>query len=237
MSRELGALRRPGYVDGIDVSSVQPSVDWDRVAAAGFEFAIVKVSEGVGGLDPRRLDHLAGARAAGLATGVYHVARVGESPLAQVMTLWDAMGDTMPFRAALDLEVMPDGTSREAAVEWTLRFIEEAERWFGRPPLLYTYPYFIRRLMPLPAEIARCPLWIAHYASVTEPWIPPEAFRPFVPAPWSDWTLHQYSGNGGYCVPGVLGDCDRNLFNGDTRAFRELCGFSQPVADDVTRRA
>ena len=53
-------------------------------------------------------------------------------------------------------------------------------------------------LQPIPDALARCPLWIAHYRSTKTPWIPPPGFRPFVPPPWTDWTIHQYSGNGGF---------------------------------------
>lgn len=58
---ELEALRRPGFVDGIDVSAVQGAIDWPKVAAAGFRFAFVKVSEGVLYCDPRALANMAAA--------------------------------------------------------------------------------------------------------------------------------------------------------------------------------
>jgi lysozyme len=216
---EMPALSRPGTVDGIDVSAVQGAIDWDKVAGAGFRFVFVKLSEGDNGLDPRRLEHLTGARAAGLQTGGYHVAHVGGDPIKQAQLLWDAMGDELPVRAALDLELAPRGTRREEIIAWALRFVDDAERAFGRAPALYTYPSFAASLEPIPSELARCPLWMASYASTTRPWAPPPGVGPKIPPPWTTWTLHQYSGNGGYRVPGVAGDCDRNLFNGDNDAF------------------
>jgi len=223
---ELPALARFGFVDGLDVSSVQGAVDWEKVAEAGFRFVFVKVSEGDYGRDPRRLEYLTGARAAGVRTGVYHFAHVAGDPIKQARALWDAMGDEMPIRAALDLESAPHGTRREDVVDWSLRFIDEAERWFGRPPVFYTYPAFARWLQPLPEDFARCPLWIASYASTTHAWAPPLGMRPPVPAPWADWSLHQYSGNGGFRVAGVATDCDRDLFNGDESAFSAFCGLT-----------
>ncbi len=48
--------------------------------------------------------------------------------------------------------------------------------------------------------------------------------------PWDVW---QYSGNGGYRVPGIVGDCDRNLFRGDEAALQKwfgLTGEGEPEA-------
>jgi hypothetical protein len=49
---------------------------------------------------------------------------------------------------------------------------------------------------------------------------------PYFPNPPFDrWTKWQYSGDGGYRVRGILGDCDRDLFNGDLSAFRAYMGL------------
>ena len=61
---------------GVDVSENQHDIDWNAVAADGIDFAIVRVgycgaTEGDLYLDERYWDNLDGARAAGLACGVY----------------------------------------------------------------------------------------------------------------------------------------------------------------------
>ena len=37
--------------------------------------------------------------------------------------------------------------------------------------------------------------------------------------------MWQYSGNGGYRVPGIPMDCDRNLFRGNITDLRNLFGY------------
>jgi lysozyme len=219
---ELPALRYEGFVDGIDVSAFQGSIDWQRVAEAGFRFAIVKVSEGEHGTDAKRSENLCGATSAGLTTLAYHFAHPRGAPAAQVEAMRRAIGDEAVARVALDFESTPAGFTRQGLVDWASGFADEAERVFGEPPLFYTYPAFASLMQPIPEALARCPLWIAHYLSTTVPWVPLPAFEPRVPKPWATWTIHQYSGNGGYRVPGIVTDCDRNLFHGDDEAFAAL---------------
>ena len=63
------------YQYGIDVSRYQGNINWGRVAAAGKQFAMVRVgSSNSGGLyvDPYFLQNVNGAKAAGLRVGVYY---------------------------------------------------------------------------------------------------------------------------------------------------------------------
>ena len=57
---------------GIDVSENNGAVDWNAVAAAGYQFAIVRASYGRTGVDDRFLENVEGAHAAGLKVGAYH---------------------------------------------------------------------------------------------------------------------------------------------------------------------
>ena len=69
----------PAYTTaiGIDVSSHQKDIDWQKVADSGIEFAIIRVggrgwgTEGKTYLDEQFEKNLTGAQAAGLRTGVY----------------------------------------------------------------------------------------------------------------------------------------------------------------------
>ena len=63
------------FQNGIDVSRYQGNINWGRVAAAGKQFAIVRVgSANSGGLyvDPYFLQNVNGAKAAGLRVGAYY---------------------------------------------------------------------------------------------------------------------------------------------------------------------
>ena len=63
------------FQNGIDVSRYQGNVNWSKVAAAGKDFAIVRLgSSNSGGLyvDPYFLQNVNGAHAAGLRVGAYY---------------------------------------------------------------------------------------------------------------------------------------------------------------------
>lgn len=57
---------------GIDVSENNGFVDWESVAAAGVEFAIIRLGWGKRHLDERFYDNFNGARDAGLKVGIYY---------------------------------------------------------------------------------------------------------------------------------------------------------------------
>lgn len=57
---------------GVDVSHHQGQIDWPKVAKSDIAFAILKATEGGDLVDDSFASNLAGARAAGLAVGVYH---------------------------------------------------------------------------------------------------------------------------------------------------------------------
>lgn len=73
---ENGAVDYPGAVQGIDVSSHQREIDWQKVRADGISFAIIQIGfrgYGDGSLneDVRFAYNYEQARAAGIAVGVY----------------------------------------------------------------------------------------------------------------------------------------------------------------------
>lgn len=227
MTPERGALGYPDRVDGVDVSQVQQGIVYEKVAAAGFKFAIVKASEGLGYTDPSAQRHLAGFRAAGMHAIAYAFLRPSQGhPREQVRRLWDSMGGTYG-RMMLDLETRNETTSNALLVDFAEQAAEEVLSLGALKPGLYSYPDYLRQLQP---ELARsrlgeaCDLWIACIEG-PEPWVPSPTFTPYTPLPWSTWSLHQYGGDRAFRVPGVPGQCDRNLFNGDETALRAWLGL------------
>jgi lysozyme len=75
--RKLRKHGRPRKITkGVDVSSAQGSIDWKKVRAAGYDFAIIKATEGVGYTDPTfSATRLKAMVDAGMAIGAYHFAR------------------------------------------------------------------------------------------------------------------------------------------------------------------
>ena len=102
---------------GIDVSSHQQTIDWERVAAAGVEFAMIRVgyrgySEGTLQADEYFEDNFRGAQAAGLRVGVYFFSQaISEEEAVEeaqfVLQLLDGRG--------LEYPVMYDWEDVEAA--------------------------------------------------------------------------------------------------------------------------
>lgn len=231
------ALQYEGFCDGIDISQVQIITNAQAVADDGFVFAAVKVSEGVSYCDPKALEHLARLRDVGIICNVYTFLRPSQgNPRAQVERAITCAGDVFPGRIMLDLEGAPEGMPPEAIVAFGEEAADACLEHGVLEPEVYTYPYFVNsRMQPAlsrSSRLGRCPLHMAHYGSNSAPWLPPRGFTPFVPAPWTTWTKHQYSGNGGFRVRGILGDCDRNLFNGSVAELRQYMGFPEPREEE-----
>ena len=223
----VGALRLPGYVDGIDVSSVQTITDPAAVYDAGFLFAFVKATEGLRGRDPAYQRLTSALRGAGLHIGAYAFARVSQGdPAAQARHAYDAAtaDGRHVVRLVLDLETAPAETASGALFEFAVDWLEEARR-SGCAPVLYSYTSFLTARFSSADRatlLAAAPLWLAQYRSVTAPWAPAsEADMPKA-YPWAAW---QYSGDKGHRVPGIVGDCDRNLFRGDEATLRAFFGL------------
>ena len=82
---EDGALRYTGMTGtvrmGVDVSDYQAGVDWQRLAAQGVDFAILRIgytgyTKGALRTDGSFTSHLRGARAAGIDVGVYYLSLI-----------------------------------------------------------------------------------------------------------------------------------------------------------------
>lgn len=210
-------------LEGIDVSSIQGVIDWERVAAAGIRFAYVRTVIGLDTRDAMRAVNAARARKAGVELGMYGVcyprhgrAQDAEKQAAQLAADHKASGATL--RPMVDFESLsdvPNATPQEwlAALDAYCDGLEAA----GLSPILYTYPSFWRSMSGWTADArwAEYPLWIAHYTKAAQPDVPP---------PWTRALVWQYAASApGFegRVDGVPGLVDRNrLFGslGDLRA-------------------
>jgi hypothetical protein len=94
---------------GIDVSYYQGTINWAQVKAAGKVFAIIRVSDGTGFMDPKFVSNWKGAKAAGLAVGAYQFFRPTQDVTRQADIMVDQLnavgfgaGDIPPV---IDVEV------------------------------------------------------------------------------------------------------------------------------------
>jgi lysozyme len=208
-------------VPGIDVSHYQPAIDWATVVRAGFQYCFIKATEGSASVDRSFARHWEDARKAGLIRGAYHFFRPAVPVAAQASLFLRTVkllqpGDLPPV---LDLEVPQEWTGilpRERtalAVGW----LEAVEHQLGATPIVYLSPSFASCILGNTTELARYPVWLAHYTM---------AETPLVPKPWSSWTFWQHS-NGR--TPGVSVPVDLNRFNGSRNDLKALTMPALPV--------
>lgn len=213
---------------GIDVSAYQGTVDWKKVKDAGFEFAYIKVTEGISYASPTWREQKAGASAAGLLVGAYHFDRPGRPALDQVGHFLQVSGTDWDIPHAWDTEVMSGSDTLPVNQDKRIRgALEALEDCTGIVPVLYSFPGFWANLGALGRDhfYEKYPLWIAHYLYmgkdkriVNACQAPchssgPTYSKPMIPAPWKKYTIWQVHGDDGR-VPGVRGACDINVFNG-----------------------
>lgn len=79
---------------GIDVSEWNGLINWEAVASAGYEFAIVRCTMGKNNRDENFLANVEGAHAAGLKVGAYHYS--------YALTPEDAIVEAQSCRAAIE---------------------------------------------------------------------------------------------------------------------------------------
>jgi lysozyme len=186
---------------GIDVSYYQGDIAWRRVRRAGVRFAFIRVSDGSAILDTKFEANWRGAQRAGVLRGAYQFFRPEESPIDQANLLirilrTRGMGELPPV---LDLEVtggLPLATVAANARVW----IEHVRSQLGVEPIVYTNPGMWQWRGA--GELARQPLWLAHYTTQC----------PTLPPPWSRWQWWQYADDGH--IDGIEGPVDLDVFAG-----------------------
>lgn len=220
-------------IHGIDVSEFQGAIDWKTVSLhttpVPIRFAVIRATVGTTGTDSRLRDNLARAVDNGLMLGVYAAPTPNTTPDAakkDVDRLQKVLGNFVPHFVSLDAEVR-GGLTAHMASEFFSDWVDAAEEWLTRAPVLYTYPDFWEGLAREGVDqtcFARCPLWLARYRTPAA-YIPDGRANPKLLAPWDKVTMWQYSGSGGVRVAGIATDCDRDQFMGTETEFRDLCGL------------
>jgi lysozyme len=206
-----GLFRRSTYLEGIDVSAWQRTIDWAKVKAAGKRFAIAKATEGIGFRDSYYSANKSGAMGVGIAFTAYHYARPDLNPTRAAGEA-DWFVDTIGLQPgmlapALDLEVH-GGMSVGALQEWVATWLGRVYARTGVRPMIYTSPAFWKRYLGDTRRFADEGyeiLWVAHWG-VSEPWVPASNWG------GRGWTFWQYTSDGR--VQGIEGRVDLDRYNG-----------------------
>jgi len=200
------------YIEGIDISHWQGTINWTKVAAAGKRFAFMKASESTGFVDDTYVTNRAQARAAGLYVGAYHFAQpstgAGDA-IAEadhfINTAAPVSGDLLPV---LDLE-RSGSLSQTALTDWVKAFLARVEERVGVKAIIYVSPNFWRTYMGDTTWFGANGydiLWVAHWTTGVAPIVPGGNWG------GDGWTFWQYTSDG--AVNGITGRVDLNRYRG-----------------------
>lgn len=211
----MGATTR-----GIDVSVYQGTIDWHQVASSGVQFAFVRVSDGTHSIDSRFTQNWSGARAAGVLRGAYQFFRSAQDVNAQAQIMINALrADGGELAPVLDVEdASIQGNSAATVVAAARRWIDIVAAATGTTPIIYTGTYVVGSSSPM---YSPNPLWEAAYFN---DYSPSHCVR--INDNWSHWTFWQYSDRGH--VPGISGNVDMDVFNGDAAALMAFAHGAPP---------
>lgn len=187
-----------GETYGVDVSSHQGEIDWQRVAQDSITFAYIKATEGGDFVDGSFDENWRRAGNAGIERGAYHFFTLCTPALEQAKNF---LGVAPPIDEALapavDLELAGNCSERPLVDEVENQvdvFLKRVEKAWGREVVLYVGSDW-EALYPTRARLDR-PLWIRRFI-----------LRPS--EKWFIWQLHGYAN-----VDGITGGADLNVMRG-----------------------
>ena len=193
---------------GIDVSRYQGSINWEKVAASGVEYAFIRVGirgygqEGNLVLDERFDQNAKNALAAGIKVGVYFFSQAitVEEALEEADMVLDAIeGYDITYPIVYDVEKTSDKTGRMNQISVEQRtlmartFIDRIKE-AGYTPMIYANMEMWSVLIDM-SEFEDVEKWFAYYDT--------DLYFPYEYAVW------QYSDTGR--IDGITGDVDLNI--------------------------
>ena len=211
---------------GIDVSGWQAS---NVTCTASYDFAVVKVSQGVGFENSSWRTQAKCVTDRGKSLGLYHYAG-GNNAEAEADYFVGRARDYIG-RAVLVLDWESYQNAQWGNSDWVRRFVQRIHTLTGVWPMVYVQA---SALGQIPGDVrANCGLWVAQYASNA-----PTGYqsRPWNYAVYGE-AMRQYTSNG--WVNGYNGPLDLNYFRGDAsqwQAYANPAGAAKPVTPPQTEK-
>lgn len=195
---------------GCDLSNYQPTTP------GGYDFYMIKASEGNGYKDPRLDSHYNTVAWMGKPFGFYHYARpdLGNTPEAEADWFLSLVGQHAGNALfALDWE----GKALEYPADWPLRWCKRVFEKTGVKPLFYCSQYPLNGGKYKPIADFNCGLWMAQYAPAPDL---PES---------SGWSLLAMWQSGSTPV-------DQDIFYGDIGTWRKYCQKAGIPAEEPKKK-
>lgn len=189
-------------MQGVDVSSWQPS-NITRLIDA--DLAVVKVTQGVGYVNPYWQSQAQGAEQTGKALGLYHYAG-GSNATAEADFFLSRIGGYIG-RAVLVLDWESNQNAAWGNGAWVHQFVNRVHDRTRVWPMVYVQASAIGQI---PQSVWNtCGLWVAQYASMS-----PTGYQsnPWLYGAYGE-AMRQYTSTGR--LPGYSGNLDLNIFRGE----------------------
>lgn len=197
-------------IQGIDVSHHQGDINWEAVEDGGWDFVIMKATEGGDWKDTKFLTYYPRATEAGLTVGVYHYYSFCSDPMEQAYHYISVAGDLHGnLRPVVDVEfdkncngAVPVADFQEGFKLFVKKIVDHYQVY----PIVYCNEQFYNKYLNHEA-FKDCVFWVRNI--VRQPDLNGVG--------WSFW---QYTASGR--IKGIDGPVDLNAFNGDQVAFDQL---------------
>jgi len=223
------AVAATSRAKGLDVSNWNGSINWVKVAKAGYRFVFGKATEGTTYDDATYTTNRNGSETAGLVFGAYHFARPAGSSLAAATASAIAQADHFLAVASpqpgelppvLDLETTGN-LPPSRLLAWTVAWLQEVYARTGVEPIVYTSPNFwtARLADSVAAAADGALLWIAHWTSSSQPTVPAQNWD------GNGWTFWQWTNC--VSVPGVKRCADGDRLNGTNPSSLAIAPYPQ----------
>ena len=211
---------------GIDVSGWQAA---NVTCTAQYDFAVVKVSQGIGFENSSWRTQAKCVTDRGKSLGLYHYAG-GNNATAEA-NYFVALARDYIGRAVLVLDWESYQNAQWGNSNWVREFAQRIHTLTGVWPMVYTSAGYLNQI---PSDVrANCGLWVAQYAS--------NAPTGYQSRPWNysiyGEAMRQYTSNG--WVNGYNGPLDLNYFRGDAgqwQAYANPAGAAKPAAPPQPER-
>jgi lysozyme len=208
-ARNLRVLEKhEGKAVGIDVSEYQGKISWSYVDTIEnqypLHFVFIRATAGNDAVDRRFKRNWEGAKKNKMIRGAYHYYRPNENSLEQaelfIKTVRLQKGDLPPV---LDIEKLPKNQSMTNLKKGLRRWLQAIENHYKVKPIIYTgekyYDDFLKE------EFSDYLFWIANY----------NFYREEIQDDWLFWQFTERA-----AVPGIEGNVDVNIYNGDLQQLQ-----------------